>query len=113
MMKINPRDFLILGMLSMCIMSQIISTSTTTTTSGSVSAGTGSGLLGNLGGNLGLNTLISTPLSLTNNLLSLGSTSNTIGSDGSGLLNLDASVNTNGLLNTVGNTVGSVVNTVG
>ena len=133
-MKVNTRDFLILGMLAICILSQTIATSTSATTSGSVSAGTGSGLLTNLASNIGLNTLLGGSTSTSTNVGSSGSVSNNVGSESSGLLNVGATLNTDALLNTVNgvtstgsnllgsttsnllntvdNTLGNVVNTV-
>lgn len=109
-MKINTKNLLLLGLFSICILSQTISTSSYGSGSSSVSVDNGANLLS--GSNLGLNTLINAPLNIVNNLplsLSTAPVTNTAGS----LLNAGASVDPNALLNTAGALTGTASNLLG
>ena len=109
-MKINTRDFLLFGLLAVCILSQTILTSSSGSGSTSVSVDSGANLLA--GTNTGLNTLINAPLNIVNNIplsLSTAPVTNNAGS----LINAGASVDPNALLNTAGALTGTASNLLG
>lgn len=111
-MKINTRNFLLIGLLAVCILSKTISTSTSGSASSSVSVDSSANLLSGLGSNLGISTLINAPLNIVNNLplsLSTAPVTNTADS----LLNAGATVDPNALLSTVGGVTSTASNLLG